>query len=101
MQFNFLPFLVRSWATVKAVTAAGKRMMAESRKRHAEIMRKHGAGTGAGGAGGALAAQAAMMAADMGGADDGPAAGSKSCYLYMFVCLLVCLYCYVIRLFFL
>lgn len=56
------------WAALKAMKNAGSRVMAETQRRNAERMRKFGGGAAAGG--NALAAQAAWMAADMGGQDD-------------------------------
>jgi cation-transporting ATPase 13A1 len=56
------------WAALKAMKNAGSRVLAETQRRNAERMRRFGGG--AVGSGNALAAQAAWMAADMGGQDD-------------------------------
>lgn len=58
-----------AWASLKAMKSAGYRVMAETQRRNAERMRRFGGGAVAG-AGNQLAAQAAWMAADMGGQDD-------------------------------
>jgi cation-transporting ATPase 13A1 len=58
-----------AWAALKAMKNSGYRVMAETQRRNTERMRKYGGGAVAG-AGNQLAAQAAWMAADMGGQDD-------------------------------